>query len=263
VSSNGSQSGSGIVWASCPDQADANHQTVHGILRAFDANDLTTELWDSTIDQARDDVGNYAKFCPPIVANGKVYQASFSGVLNVYGLLSPPSGGCPPSLDSTNMSFGTGGGTGAVLVSAPENCSWSAGSNDSWLSITSGSGGSGAGSVNFSVDLNEGPTRTGSLTVAGQIVTVTQTSGCWFNLSPSSQSFGLNGGAGSVTATGSDPACPWTASSSATWLTIKSRTAGTGSTTVTYSVAPWKKKNKTRTATLNIGASVFSVTQSR
>ena len=37
----------------------------------------------------RDDVGNYAKFCPPTVVNGKVYQATFSNQLAVYGLLAP------------------------------------------------------------------------------------------------------------------------------------------------------------------------------
>jgi hypothetical protein len=36
----------------------------------------------------RNDIGTFAKFCPPTVANGKVYVASFSGYLAVYGLLS-------------------------------------------------------------------------------------------------------------------------------------------------------------------------------
>ena len=49
-----------------------------------------TELWDSTQNLARDDVGNYAKFNPPTIANGKVYVGSFSGQLQVYGLNPPP-----------------------------------------------------------------------------------------------------------------------------------------------------------------------------
>ena len=40
---------------------------------------------------ARDTVGNFAKFVPPTVANGKVYLATFSNRLNVYGLLPLPS----------------------------------------------------------------------------------------------------------------------------------------------------------------------------
>jgi hypothetical protein len=89
LSANGSQAGAGIVWASGAFSANANRQTVAGILRAFDATDLTNELWDSKQNAARDDVGNYAKFSPPIIANGKVYQATFSNQLAVYGLLAP------------------------------------------------------------------------------------------------------------------------------------------------------------------------------
>ena len=59
-------------------------------MRAFDATNLATELWDSTQNLARDDVGNFAKYNPPTIANGKVYVASFSGQLQVYGL-NPPA----------------------------------------------------------------------------------------------------------------------------------------------------------------------------
>src|SRR5262249_42991597 len=43
-------------------------------------------LWNSMMDAA-DDVGDFAKFCPPTIANGKVYLATFSCQLEVYGLL--------------------------------------------------------------------------------------------------------------------------------------------------------------------------------
>ncbi|GFO54938.1 hypothetical protein GMSM_19450 [Geomonas sp. Red276] len=87
LSANGSQAGSGIVWASAAYQQDPNQQTVPGILRAFDAGNLSTELWNSKQNAARDDVGSYAKFSPPTVANGKVYLATFSNQLHAYGLL--------------------------------------------------------------------------------------------------------------------------------------------------------------------------------
>src|SRR3984885_6580063 len=85
VSANGSTAGTGIVWASTG-VADGTHGTVAGVLRAFDANNLTTELWDSQMNDARDDIGLWAKFSPATVANGKVYLASFSNLLNVFGL---------------------------------------------------------------------------------------------------------------------------------------------------------------------------------
>ncbi len=58
-----------------------------------DASDVTQELWDSNQNQTRDYAGSWAKWCPPTIANGKVYLATFDNVLNVYGLLTPASGG--------------------------------------------------------------------------------------------------------------------------------------------------------------------------
>jgi hypothetical protein len=93
LSANGRTLGSAILWASVPLRGDANLQTVDGVLRAFDALDLTKELWNSEQNPARDGVGKFAKFCSPVVANGKVYLATFSdgstrrNRLIVYGLL--------------------------------------------------------------------------------------------------------------------------------------------------------------------------------
>lgn len=66
------------MWASFPLKGDANTATVEGIVRAFDAADIEKELWNSTLNEARDRVGMFAKFCPPVVANGKVYMAAFA-----------------------------------------------------------------------------------------------------------------------------------------------------------------------------------------
>jgi hypothetical protein len=86
ISANGNDPESGIVWAAHPYLNDANQQVVDGILRAYKASDLTQELWNSKKDAGRDDVGKFAKFCPPTIANGKVYLATFSNQLVVYGL---------------------------------------------------------------------------------------------------------------------------------------------------------------------------------
>jgi hypothetical protein len=100
VSANGSLSGTGIVWAAHPASGDANHMTRPGIMRAFDAENVGHELWNSLQNPARDDFGFLAKFVAPVVANGKVYVATFSNQLVVYGLLvsppPPPDAGAPP-----------------------------------------------------------------------------------------------------------------------------------------------------------------------
>ena len=87
ISANGNTPRTGILWASHP-KSDAGRATAVGVLRAFDAADVTHELWNSDQVAARDAVGNFAKFSPPTVVDGRVYLATFSGKLQVYGLLS-------------------------------------------------------------------------------------------------------------------------------------------------------------------------------
>lgn len=86
VSSNGTTIGSGILWAAHPLGADAEHGIVPGVLRAFDATDVTKELWDSNQRPTQDAPGNFAKFAPPTIANGHVYLPTFSNQVVVYGL---------------------------------------------------------------------------------------------------------------------------------------------------------------------------------
>ncbi len=78
LSANGTQARTAIVWASHPFAGNANNKTVKGILRAFDATDISQELWNSEQNPARDSLGMFAKYCPPVVANGKVYVATFA-----------------------------------------------------------------------------------------------------------------------------------------------------------------------------------------
>ena len=87
VSAEGGKAGTGIVWSCTPYDANANWETVPGIVRAYDASDLGHLLWDSKQNAGRDDVGMFAKFCPPTVINGRVYVSTFSNQLQVYGLL--------------------------------------------------------------------------------------------------------------------------------------------------------------------------------
>ena len=87
VSADGNKAGTGVVWGAHPLSGDANHDVRPGILHAYDAEDVGHELWNSEQVRQRDSFGNFAKFCPPTVANGKVYLATFSKKLCMYGLL--------------------------------------------------------------------------------------------------------------------------------------------------------------------------------
>ncbi|HVW11895.1 MAG TPA: IPT/TIG domain-containing protein, partial [Bryobacteraceae bacterium] len=63
-------------------------------LHAYDADDLTKELYSSTMNASRDAVGSTVKYTAPMVANGKVY-AGRGSLLAVYGLLSAGAIGLP------------------------------------------------------------------------------------------------------------------------------------------------------------------------
>ncbi len=84
VSSSGSKEGTGIVWVT---MAPGYGLTQPGELAAFEATDLTTELWDSSANP-NDNPGYFTKFTAPMVANGKVYVPTLSNQVVAYGLQS-------------------------------------------------------------------------------------------------------------------------------------------------------------------------------
>ncbi len=86
LSADGDKAGTGILWTSHVLPGGG------GIVQAFDADDVTHELWNSRANATRDDVGTYARYAPPTIANGRVYVPSFSNKLVVYGLLTAPVG---------------------------------------------------------------------------------------------------------------------------------------------------------------------------
>ena len=89
VSSNGTTAHTGIVWGVYPTQGNANAEIVHGALVAYDASTVTNgkmkQLFHSDARPAND-LGNFAKYATPVVANGKVYVATFSKKVVQYGL---------------------------------------------------------------------------------------------------------------------------------------------------------------------------------
>ena len=70
--------------------------------------------------------------------------------------------------------FGPEGGNGNVLVIVTGACTWTATSNVDWITLTAGASGTGNGLVQFVTAPNNGPARTGSLTIAGRRYDVIQ-----------------------------------------------------------------------------------------
>ena len=88
VSSNGTTPGTGVVWGVYPVLGNANSAVVHGALVAYDAttviNGALKQLFHSDANPAND-MGNFAKYSTPVVANGKVYVGTFSNKVVQYG----------------------------------------------------------------------------------------------------------------------------------------------------------------------------------
>ena len=92
--------------------------------------------------------------------------------------------GCSYGVSTDALNVGAAGGASEIAVSAPAGCTWTAQSGVPWITLARGATGSGPGVVALQVAATDGPTRTGTVTVAGRVVTVTQSPGCSFTIDP-------------------------------------------------------------------------------
>ena len=92
VSGSASTPNTAIVWHTTAANSLSQQP---GTLHAYDASNLSHELWNSDTNPG-DTLGRFAKFVSPTVVNGKVYVPTFSDELVIYGLL--PSGA--PAVDA-------------------------------------------------------------------------------------------------------------------------------------------------------------------
>ncbi len=186
-------------------------------------------------------------------------------VVDLNGSISRIAADCTQSIAPTSRSFGASGGADSVAVTADAGCAWTAASNASWIHVTSGASGSGNGIVQYSVDANTSSARSGSMTIAGLTFTVNQSGAagsCTYAISPATASFPQAGGGGSVTVT-APAGCSWTAVSGASWITVTGGASGSGTGTVTYSVAPYTGRPRSRKGVVTIAGLTLSVKQSR
>jgi hypothetical protein len=146
--------------------------------------------------------------------------------------------GCSYKTGVTTLHVSASGGFAEVPVAAPAGCAWTAQSQAGWVTIASGSSGTGAGVVRVSVAPTEGPGRTGAVTVAGVGVTVTQASGCRVSAEPASLEAPAAGGTSAV-AVRTAAGCPWSAASDVDWIAIpQSSGAGPAQVSVTIAANP-------------------------
>lgn len=81
---------------------------------------------------------------------------------------------CEFALSPPSMTQEASGGGGAVLVIVSGSCTWSARTDESWITLLSGTSGAGGGLVQFLVAANGGAARDGVIVIAGHAFAVHQ-----------------------------------------------------------------------------------------
>lgn len=171
---------------------------------------------------------------------------------------------CTVALGATAAVFAAGGGQGSVGISVPAACAYTAANSPPWVTLLTGSFGSGPGGTLFySVQPNSTRTaRTGTLLIGGAAFSISQAGAvCDLGIDTAGLpgTFPSQGFAGAI---GVDAAalCSWTASSSVPWLTISAPSSGTGAGQLSYFVAP-NESNTRRSGRLQVGSQVITIAQ--
>ena len=131
----------------------------------------------------------------------------------------------------------------------------------SWITVSSGATGSGLGSVTFAVGQNPtGAPRTGTLTVAGQTVSVTQAAGsCSYSVTPTSFTVDPVAGTRTVSIVAGTQ-CGWSSTTQAAWISVTSGASGSAIGAVTFAVEA-NPSSTPRTGVLSIGGQAVTITQ--
>lgn len=148
-----------------------------------------------------------------------------------------------------------------VNVTTQAGCSWTSTTNVSWISITGNASGTGNGQVTVNVLQNTGPARTGTITIAGQTITVNQgadQSNCTYSLTPNEATISAAGGSASFTIN-TQTGCDWRAiSNNESWLRHTQPT-GNGTYQLIYTVDP--NTGPARQGTISVSGQTFTVNQ--
>ncbi|HXN46112.1 MAG TPA: S8 family serine peptidase, partial [Bryobacteraceae bacterium] len=187
---------------------------------------------------------------------GSVYIADTMN--NVVRVLAPlANASCQYRVGQTALIAPQSGGTLPISIQTGPGCWWSVVNLPSW--VNSQMSGSGPATLNLTVLPNADSLRTATISIAGTAVTITQADVvCSYSLSAIDGGMLPGGGTGSITLE-AGANCPWTASSSADWLTLTGSTSGVGGGSVSYSVAP--NMGGVRPGTLTIAGLPFDLQQ--
>ena len=173
----------------------------------------------------------------------------------------PPTVPCPtsPDLDPSSLTLPSGGGQASVEVDEAPSCGpYGVSDNRSWIT-TSRSSVRGDQSLTVTAQANTGSaTRTGTVTIGGSSLLVTQCPSSPSGVSPSALTFASGGDSRSVSVSGSSD-CSWTVNDDRGWITT-SRSSVRGDQLLTVTVSA-HTGSAARIGTVRIGSSTIQVRQ--
>jgi hypothetical protein len=204
ISANGTTNA--IAWTIMrPEAIDNEKGTNNAILYAYDATNISNELYNSSMNAARDTAGPAVKFAVPTVVNGKVYVGTQAG-LYVYGMCpcanSPGDATLAPSTltypvqvikttSAPQPATLTNTGTVAITISSIATTGPFSQTNNCGTSLAGGA----TCTINVVFKPTKAGTQTGTLTVTDNAFNNPQTMtlsgvGTVLSFSPTSLSFG-------------------------------------------------------------------------
>jgi uncharacterized repeat protein (TIGR03803 family) len=197
--------------------------------------------------------------------DGSFYGATTAGGTHNQGVIfrMVVDTNCTVAVTPANASITARGGSKSITVKADSDCSWSASTTNSFITITAGASGVGNGKVTFTVPANTNFfALNGAITIKNVTFPVTQAiGGCTFRISPKNAKIKVAGGAATVKVTPKYSDCVWSASTTNSFITlVGGGTNITGKGAVTCNIAS-NATSSILTGTVTVAGQTFTVIQ--
>jgi pimeloyl-ACP methyl ester carboxylesterase len=155
----------------------------------------------------------------------------------------PTQASCTFAASVTSLSESDLPASGSFNLLTGAGCQWSATSNAPWLSVTSGINGISGGAIDYSVLANlsavprQGAIQAGN-GLSSTVLNFYQAGVCTYTLSPGPEIASPASGETSSITVNTEMNCPWTVSTTTSWLSIVANPSGLGTGSFTFAATP-------------------------
>jgi hypothetical protein len=165
--------------------------------------------------------------------------------------------GCTYGVTPATLEMPGAGGSATLSIATDAGCSWTAAPHAEWIGVSASSG-TGPAQLQITAERSSSEPRSGTVSVAGQSITVEQDSPCTFVFAPASHSYDAAGGTGAILVN-LIGVCDWTARSNDDWIRITEGQSGTGGGLIVFKVA--SNAGPARTGSLTIAGQRYVIRQ--